>query len=147
MTDAVLISLATAAPLIIASIATLVTSVMNGRKVDDARKKVDDANKKIDGANNKIDGNEKKIEQLHILINSRLTQLLEQTATASRAQGVVSGIAEGAAQRDVIAQAVKDSHAAGVLEGGAIVTAGIAQNVAKTVIEDVVPAIKNKNPV
>lgn len=35
--------------------------------------------------------NSRKIEDLHILINSRLTQLLEQTAKASKAEGITIG--------------------------------------------------------
>lgn len=38
--------------------------------------------------------NKAKLNELHISVNSRLTELLEQKGKASHAEGVVQGIAE-----------------------------------------------------
>lgn len=37
---------------------------------------------------------ESKVQQLHVIVNSRLTELLDQTSKASRIQGQVDGRAE-----------------------------------------------------
>ena len=70
MSDAAWIAFAGAIPPTIMALAALIASWRNGRKVESSTK---------------------KIEELHVLVNSRLTQLLELTAKSSRAEGVAEG--------------------------------------------------------
>lgn len=68
----------------VASMAALVTAWRSGKSND---LKIDATTKKVEDVGRKSEDVGHKVEELHIAVNSRLTQLLEQTAKASRAEG------------------------------------------------------------
>lgn len=60
--------------------------------------------------------NKNNIHELHIAVNSRLSELLAVTGLAKHAEGVLEGTLDGAASK---ATAMAAAHEAGVIEGKA----------------------------